>query len=186
MDIKHKGGLKREVFEMALSEALKGRLYILEQMKKVLDKPRSELSALVPRFVTLMVPKDKIGAIIGSGGKTIREIIERTTTTIDIEDSGLVKIFGQPGPKLDEAVNWVKLLSGQVEKGSRYEGKIRRIADFGLIVEIVPGLDGLVHVSTIPRRDQEKILHEAKLDDVVNVEIIDYDPETGRIRLKLV
>lgn len=186
MDIKHKGGLKREVFDMALAQARKGRIHILDEMRKVLSSPRPELSDLVPRVVSFKVPKDKIGAIIGTGGKTIREIIERTTTTIDIEDDGLVKIFGQPGPKLDQAVNWVKLLGGQVEKGSRYEGKIRRIADFGLIVEIVPGLDGLVHISTIPRAVQEKTLHEARLDDVVNVEIVDYDPETGRIRLKLV
>jgi polyribonucleotide nucleotidyltransferase len=186
MDIKHKGGLKREVFEMALAQARKGRIHILAEMRKVLNSPRPQLSELVPRVVSFKVPKDKIGAIIGTGGKTIREIIERTTTTIDIEDDGLVKIFGQPGPKLDQAVNWVKLLGGQVEKGSRYEGKIRRIADFGLIVEIVPGLDGLVHISTIPRAVQEKTLHEARLDDVVNVEIVDYDPETGRIRLKLV
>ncbi len=186
MDIKHKGGLKREVFEMALEKARKARLHILQEMQKVMTAPRAELSPLVPRVVMVKVPKEKIGAIIGTGGKVIREITEKTATTIDIEDTGLVKIFGQPGPKLDQAVNWVKLLGGDVERGTQYLGTVRRIADFGLIVELVPGLDGLVHVSTIPRQDQEKLLRSTKLDDKVMVEITDYDPESGRIRLKLV
>lgn len=186
MDIKYRGGLKREVFEMALQQAKKGRLHILEKMKIALSAPRKELSELVPRVVSVKVPKEKIGAIIGTGGKVIREITEKTATTIDIEDTGLIKIFGQPGPKLDAAVAWVKLLGGDVEKGARYEGKVRRIADFGLIVELVPGVDGLVHISTIPRKDQETIMRNTQLNDTVNVEIIDHDPETGRIRLKLV
>jgi len=186
MDIKYKGGFARDVFEAALSAAKKGRLHILGEMQKVMTEPRASLSELVPRVVTLKVPKDKIGAIIGSGGKVIREIIEKTGTTIDIEDDGLVKIFGQPGPQLDDAVDWVKLLGGNIELGARYQGKIRRIADFGFIVEIVPGVDGMVHISTIPRAQQEKMLRESKLDDTVVIEIVDYDPETGRIRLKFV
>ncbi len=186
MDIKYKGGLKREIFEMALEKARKGRLYILDEMKKVLDQPRPQLSAFVPRVVTLKVPKEKIGAIIGTGGKVIREIIEKTSTTIDIEDSGLVKVFGQPGPLLDQAIDWIKLLAGNIERGARYQGKIRRIADFGFIVELVPGVDGLVHISTIPRKDQEAVMKQYKLDDSVVVEITDYDQETGRVRLKLV
>lgn len=186
MDVKYRGGLKREVFELALEAAKKGRLHILDKMKTVLSAPRKELSDLVPRFVTVKVPKEKIGAIIGTGGKVIREITEKTSTTIDIEDTGLIKIFGQPGPTLDAAVAWVKLLGGNVERGARYEGKVRRIADFGLIVELVPGVDGLVHISTIPRKDQESIMRNTQLNDTVNVEIIDHDPETGRIRLKFV
>ena len=186
MDIKYRGGLTREVFEMVLSDARKARLFILGEMQKVMTASRSSLSDLVPRVVTVEVDRDKIGAIIGTGGKVIREITETTSTTIDIEDSGLINIFGQPGPKLDQAVAWVKLLGGKIERGARYEGKVRRIADFGLIVELVPGLDGLVHVSTIPRRDQEKIMRTTQLDDTALVEIIDYDRETGRVRLKLV
>lgn len=186
MDIKYKGGLKRELFVAALEKAKKGRLHILSEMKKVMDKPRAQLSPLVPRFVTLKVNKDKIGAIIGTGGKVIREIIEKTGTTIDIEDSGMVKIFGQPGEKLDFAVNWVKLLGGLIEIGSEYKGKIVRIADFGLIVELIPGVDGMVHISTIPKQDQEKVMRSKKLNEIVLVKIVDYDQETGRIRLKLV
>jgi polyribonucleotide nucleotidyltransferase len=186
MDIKYKGGLKREVFETALEKARIGRLFILDEMKKVLAEPRPQLSEFVPRVVTLKVPKDKIGAIIGTGGKVIREIIEKTSTAIDIEDSGLVKVFGQPGPLLDQAIDWIKLLAGNIERGARYQGKIRRIADFGFIVELVPGVDGLVHISTIPRKDQEAAMKKYQLDDVVVVEITDYDQETGRVRLKLV
>lgn len=186
MDIKYKGGLKREVFETALEKARVGRLHILDEMKKVLAEPRPQLSEFVPRVVTIKVPKDRIGAIIGTGGKVIREIIEKTSTAIDIEDSGLVKVFGQPGPLLDQAIDWIKLLAGNIERGARYEGKIRRIADFGFIVELVPGVDGLVHISTIPRKDQEAAMQKYQLDDVVVVEITDYDQETGRVRLKLV
>lgn len=186
MDIKHKEGLKREVFAMALEKARLGRLHILKEMEKALAAPRANLSDLVPRVVTVKVPKEKIGAVIGTGGKVIREITETTSTTIDIEDTGSIKIFGQPGPKLDQAVAWVKLLGGDVERGARYEGKVRRIADFGFIVELVPGVDGLVHVSTIPRQDQDRVLNALRPNDTAKVEVIDHDPETGRIRLKLV
>lgn len=186
MDIKYKGGLSREVLALALDKARKGRLHILDEMQKVMHVPRAELSALVPRVVTVKVPTDKIGAIIGKGGSVIKDIIEKTATTIDIEDSGLVKVFGQPGPLLDQAVNWVKLLGGQVELGSRYNGAIKRIADFGLLVEIAPGIDGLVHISMIPRRDQQAIMTNSKAGDKIAVEIVDYDETTGRIRLKLI
>src|SRR5207253_7531378 len=109
------------------------------------------LSDLVPKVITISINTDKIGAIIGSGGKTIREITETTKTSIDIEEDGLVKIFGGPEASIDLAVRWVKTLAGQIDKGSIWEGKVRRIADFGIFVELVPGFDGLVHVSNIPR-----------------------------------
>ena len=186
MDVKYKGGLAREVFEQAMAQAKQGRLHILGEMQKVMTEPNKELSPLVPRVVTVQIDTDKIGAIIGGGGKTIREITETTNTSIDIEESGLVKIFGGPEADLPKAINWVKTLAGQIERGAVYTGKIRRLADFGLFVELVPGLDGLVHVSMIPREKQRTFLQEFKVDDIVKVEVVEYDDATGRVRLKLI
>jgi polyribonucleotide nucleotidyltransferase len=186
MDIKYKGGFSRQVFERALEQAKKGRLHILGEMKKVMTKPNEKLSDLVPKFVTLKVDTDKIGAIIGTGGKTIREIIDKTGTTIDIEDDGLVKIFGQTGPNIDMAIAWVKTLAGQIKPGMIYEGKIRKIAEFGLFVELVPGKDGLVHVSNLPQKNQRSFAQDFKVDDVVKVQVLEYDDATGRVRLKLI
>lgn len=184
MDIKHKGGLDRSVFEAALAQAKRGRAHILAEMRKVMTAPNPDLSELVPRFVSFRVPTDKIGAIIGTGGKVIRDIIEKTGTTIDIEDDGLVKIFGHPGPKMDQAVSWVKILGGTVERGV-YPGIIKRYADFGIFVEIAPGQDGLVHVSNIPKERQGSIMQDLPVGSAVTVEVIDYDEVSGRIRLKL-
>jgi polyribonucleotide nucleotidyltransferase len=186
MDIKYKGGLSRDIFESALAQAKKGRLHILGEMRKCMSMPNPELSALVPKLVTVKVPQDKIGAIIGTGGKVIREIIAKTKTSIDIDETGLVKIFGGPDADLQMAINWVKTLGGQIEAGTIYHGKIRRLADFGLFVELVPGLDGLVHVSNIPRDKQRTFLRDYKVDDMVTVEVLEYDEATGRVRLRLI
>ena len=186
MDIKHKGGLDRNVFESALSQANRGRAVILAEMRKVMTKPNEKLSELVPQIVSFKVAQDKIGAIIGTGGKVIREIIAKTGTQIDIEDDGTVKVFGHPGPKLDQAVNWVKTLGGLIQIGTRYAGKVRRLAEFGVFVEIVPGLDGLVHISLIPRDKQRELDKYYPMDSEQQVEVLDYDESTGRIRLKFV
>jgi len=186
MDIKYKGGLPRSVFEAALAQAKVGRAHILGEMRKVMTAPNTTLSELVPQVITFKILTDKIGAVIGTGGKTIRSIIEETGVMIDIESDGLVKIFGQPGPKLDVAVNWVKVLAGQIDKGSKYFGRIRRIAEFGLFVELVPGVDGLLHISMIPKKSQARLNQDFKLDDRVMVEVVDYDETNGRIRLKMI
>jgi len=187
MDIKHKGGFPKEVFEAALEQAKKGRLYILDQMRKVMSKPKVELSDLVPKVITVKVPSDKVGAIIGTGGKVIRGIIEATGTNIDIDgDDGVVRIYGGPDADIDKAISWVKVLGGQIDAGSRYLGPIKRIAEFGLFVELVPGQDGLVHVSNIPRDKQRTFMREYKTDQIVEVEVVSYEPETGRVRLRLI
>lgn len=186
MDIKYKGGFERDVFESALAQAKKGRLHILGEMRKVMSAPAPELSPLVPKLVTVKVNPEKIGAIIGTGGKVIKEIIAKTNTSIDIDETGLVKIFGAPGANIEMAVNWVKTLGGQIEPGAIYHGKIRRLADFGIFVELVPGLDGLVHVSNIPRDKQRTFLRDYKVDDMVTVEVLEYDESTGRVRLRLI
>lgn len=186
MDIKYKGGLPREVFDQALGQALRGRMHILGEMRKVMSQPNQKLSDLVPQIVTVRIARDKIGAVIGSGGKVIREIIEQTGTSIDIEDDGLVKIFGHPGPLLDKAVGLVKVLAGQIEVGARYAGIVRRIAEFGIFVELAPGQDGLVHVSTVPRNMQDAFMKKYKEGASVLVDVLDYDKSSGRIRLKIV
>jgi polyribonucleotide nucleotidyltransferase len=185
MDVKHKGGLPRDVFEQALEQARVGRLHILGEMRKVMTAPNAELSPLVPKVVTLNIIPDKIGAIIGSGGKTIREITETTGTSIDIEPDGLVKIYGGPEAQIDLAIRWVKTLAGQIEKGAVFNGKVRRIVDFGIFVELVPGLDGLAHVSNLPRDIQRNFMQTIKVDDEVKVEVLDHDTVTGRTSLKL-
>lgn len=186
MDIKYKGGFPREIFEAALAQAKQGRLHILGEMKKVMSQPNKELSDLVPKLTMFKVNTDKIGAIIGTGGKVIREITEKTKTTIDIEPDGLVKIFGGPEANIPLAVHWAKTLGGQIEAGMRYEGPIRKVAEFGLFVELVPGVDGLVHVSNIPREKQRNFAQEYKTGDVVKVEVLEYDETTGRVRLRLI
>ncbi len=186
MDIKYKGGLARQIFEKALEQARLGRIYILGKMREVMSKPNPNLSELVPRVTTFKINPEKIGAVIGSGGKTIREIIAETGTSIDIEPDGLVKIFGGVDAKTDLAIRWVKTLVGQIPKGDIYEGKIKRIADFGLFVELVPGMQGLAHVSNLPRDKQRNFGQIYKTNDIVKVEVLDYDEVTGRISLKII
>jgi polyribonucleotide nucleotidyltransferase len=185
MDVKYKGGLGRYVFEQALEQARVGRLHILHEMHKVMTKPNAELSALVPKVTTVTINPERIGAIIGSGGKTIREITETTNTSIDIEENGLVKIFGGPEAQTDLAVKWVKTLAGQIDKGALFNGKVRRIAEFGMFIELVPGFDGLVHVSNIPRDLQRTFAQHFKVNDEVKVEVLGHDESTGRTSLKL-
>jgi polyribonucleotide nucleotidyltransferase len=186
MDIKHKGGLHRSIFEGALSQAKDGRLSILSVMEKVMSKPNPELSPLVPKVITISIAPDKIGAIIGSGGKTIREIIDVTKTAIDIEDSGLVKIFGGPETDLARAITWIKVLAGKIDIGSIFQGEVKRIAEFGIFVELVPGYDGLLHISNIPKDQQKNLSKLYKIGDKIIVEILDHDESTSRTSLKLV
>lgn len=185
MDIKYKGGLARQVFEKALEQARAGRIYILGKMREVMSAPNPELSRLVPRVTTFKINQEKIGAVIGTGGKTIREIIAVTGTSIDIEEDGLVKIYGGPEAKTDLAIRWVKTLTGQINVGEIYEGTIKRVAEFGLFVELVPGLQGLVHISQIPRDKQRNIGTLYPVGDKVRVEVLDYDDSNGRVSLRI-
>ncbi|MCB9492946.1 MAG: polyribonucleotide nucleotidyltransferase [Epsilonproteobacteria bacterium] len=183
LDIKDKVGLPREVLVKSLEQARAARLHILEKMSAVMDAPRKEVSPLAPRVFSFKIPQDKIGAIIGPGGKNIKEIIAQTDTQIDIEDDGLVKIYSKDGESLKKAERWVRILAGDIEVGSTFEGIIRRFADFGLFVELVAGKEGLVHVSSIARDKQRTIDQEYKVGDPLTVKVTAYDKETGRIRL---
>jgi len=184
MDIKHKGGITKEVFERALAQAKEGRLSILNTMGKVMNKPNEKLSDLVPKVVTLQISPDKIGAVIGSGGKTIREIIDATKTSIDIEDDGVVKIFGGPDADIPRAQLWVQVLAGKINKGSVFHGEVKRIAEFGLFVELVPGYDGLLHVSNIPKEIQKNLSKHFSVGQKITVEVLDHDETTSRTSLK--
>ncbi len=144
------------------------------------------MSNLNSDFVIIKVNPKKIGAIIGSRGKVIREIIDVTGTKVDIEDDGTVKVSGTPGPEMDQAIKWIKTLAGQIEVGSVYTGKIKRVVDFGLFVELVPGFDGLLHISGVPREKQDKLNASYSINDVVTVKVLEYNQDTSRVRLELV
>lgn len=182
MDIKYKGGLPRKVFEEALAQAKDARLHILGEMSKVMARPNAELSPLVPRMITVQIDPNKAGAVIGSGGKIIKEIIEKTGTTIDIEGSE-VNIFGAPGSDIELAIAWVKILADQVDIGMVVDGYIARTSDFGLFVDIAPGKAGLLHISKIPKDKQRDMDRYYQIDDMIKVRIVDSDPESGKIRL---
>ena len=186
MDIKYKGGLPRKVFESALEQARLGRLHILGEMEKVMSKPNAELSELVPKVVTMKIATDKIGAVIGSGGKTIREIIEATKTSIDIDPDGTVKIFGEPDALIEKAISWIKTLTGQIEIGQKFSGIVRRVVEFGIFIELVPGQDGLLHVSNIPSSLKNDLAKKFKNGDQIEVAVSAYDEATGKIGLKMI
>lgn len=183
LDIKDKVGLPREVFIKALEQAKQGRLHIMKEMQKVISEPRKQLSDNAPRVLYFKVPTDKIGAIIGPAGKVIKEIIAKTATQIDISDDGGVRIYSKENKQAAEAEAWVKILAGDIEVGSKFNGIIRRIADFGVFVELVAGKEGLVHVSTISREKQKNFEDNYKIGDTLAVKVTAYDRETDRIRL---
>ncbi|HEY6930839.1 MAG TPA: polyribonucleotide nucleotidyltransferase, partial [Thermoanaerobaculia bacterium] len=148
MDIKIKG-LRREIVEKALEQALAGRLHILERMSAVLEKPRPNISRFAPRIFTMQIPRDRIRDVIGSGGKTIRSIIEATGCKIDVEDSGKVSIASADEAAAMKAISIIEGLTQEPEIGKVYKGKVRRVEAYGAFVEILPGQDGLVHISEL-------------------------------------
>jgi len=183
MDIKDKAGLTKDMLNSALEQARIARLHILDEMKKVLGAPRKELSALAPRLHSLKIPQEKIGAIIGPAGRTIKEIISQTNAEIDIEDDGTVMIYAKDSNALKKATAWINVLAGEIEVGSVFPGVVRRITDFGIFVELVPGKDGLVHISNIAREKQRIIEKICKLGEPLEVKVVNYDKETGRVGL---
>lgn len=184
MDIKYKGGLPRSVFGKALAQAKQARLHILGEMSKVMSEPSKEMSPLVPRFYSVSIDPNKVGGVIGSGGKIIKEIIEKTGTTIDIEGSD-VNIYGKNKEGIDLAILWVKILADQVEQGMILDGEIARIAEFGLFVDIAPGKAGLVHISKIARDKQNEMDKHYPMGSKIKVVVLDYEKESGKIRLGL-
>ena len=181
MDIKTTG-VSRDIMAQALEQARQGRLHILGEMDAILKGPRSEMSAHAPRITTLKVHRDKVRDIIGAGGKTIRGIIEQTGVSINVEDDGTVVIAGSDEASSNEAIRIVEELTQEAEVGRIYQGKVRKIMDFGAFVEIFPGTDGLLHISQISDRRVNKVTDELQEGDQVLVKVLDVD-QNGRIKL---
>jgi len=181
MDIKITG-LDRDLMKTALQQAKDGRLHILGEMDKALSTPREEINKHAPRIVTLTVPKDKIRDVIGPGGKVIREIIDQTGVSIDINDEGLVSIASADAEAASKAVEFVENLTQEVEVGKIYLGKVKKIVDFGAFVEIFPGTDGLVHISQICDRRIKNVSDEIQEGDEIKVKVIDVDQQ-GKVKL---
>jgi len=181
MDIKIQG-LTREVLQRALKQARDGRLYILDKMAQTIAAPNKEMSKYAPRIYRLHVKPDRVRDIIGPGGKMIRAIIEQTGVAIDIEDDGTVNIASPDGPSAQKAIDIVKGLTAEPEVGSFYMGTVRRIVEFGCFVEILPGTDGLVHISELSNDRVHNVADIVKEGDEVLVKVIGID-RTGKIRL---
>jgi polyribonucleotide nucleotidyltransferase len=181
MDIKIKG-LKREIVEQALAQAHQGRLHILGKMSEALEKPRPNISRYAPRIFTMQIPRDRIRDVIGSGGKTIRGIIEATGCKIDVEDSGKVSIASSDEAAALKAIEIIESLTQEPEIGKVYRGKVRRVEAYGAFVEILPGQDGLVHISELAPYRVRQTTDVVKEGDEVTVKIIAVDP-TGKIKL---
>lgn len=181
MDIKI-AGLDRDLMKTALQQAKEGRLHILGEMNKVLSTHRDEINQHAPRIVTLTVPKDKIRDVIGPGGKVIREIIDKTGVSIDINDDGLVSIASADAEAAAKAVEFVENLTQEVEVGRIYLGKVKKVVDFGAFVEIFPGTDGLVHISQICDRRIKNVSDEIQEGDEIKVKVIDVDQQ-GKVKL---
>ncbi|MGD8795890.1 MAG: polyribonucleotide nucleotidyltransferase, partial [Thiohalophilus sp.] len=183
MDIKI-DGITREIMEVALDQAKEGRLHILGKMNAVIDKPREELSSYAPRFITIKINPDKIRDVIGKGGATIRSITEETGCSIDISDDGMVKIASNDQAAAEEARRQVEQITADVEVGKIYEGKVAKLMDFGAFVTILPGKDGLVHVSQICEERVENVSDKLKEGEMVKVKVLEIDKQ-GRIRLSM-
>jgi polyribonucleotide nucleotidyltransferase len=181
MDIKV-SGITTEVMRAALEQARRGRLHILEKMQAVLAQPRADISAFAPRIVTIRIPVDKIRDVIGPGGKMIRSIIERTGVKIDVEDDGRVNVASNDGESAKKAISIIEELTATPELNKTYMGRVERITDFGAFVEIMPGVDGLLHVSEIAHYRVKDVRDELKEGDRVLVKVINIDP-SGKVRL---
>jgi polyribonucleotide nucleotidyltransferase len=181
MDIKI-SGITPEILAQALEQARQGRLYILDRMSEALPAPRPDISTYAPRILTIKVPVDKIRDIIGPGGKMIRSIVERTGCKIDVEDDGRVSIASVDEAAAKKAVAIIEELTATAELNKTYLGKVVRVAEFGAFVEILPGTDGLLHVSEMAHHRVKDPRSEVKEGDQVLVKVINIDP-SGKIRL---
>jgi polyribonucleotide nucleotidyltransferase len=181
MDIKV-AGITTEILTAALDQARRGRLHILGEMEKALATPRAGISRYAPRIVTIRIPVDKIRDVIGPGGKMIRSIIDKTGVKIDVEDDGRVNVASNDEESAKKAIGMIEELTATPELNKTYLGKVQRITDFGAFVEILPGLDGLLHVSEIALHRVKDVRDELKEGDQLLVKVINVDP-SGKVRL---
>ncbi len=183
MDIKIEG-ITREIMQVALEHARNARLHILGEMAKVITQARPEMSEWAPTIITIKIDPEKIREVIGKGGAVIRAITEETGTNIDIENDGTVKIASVNGAAGREAQRRIELITSEVEVGTIYEGKVVRLMDFGAFVQILPGKDGLVHISQISDERVERVSDKLNEGDVVRVKVLEVDRQ-GRVRLSM-
>jgi len=183
MDIKIEG-ITEEIMEAALAQAHEARIHILGEMNKVISESRSELSANAPAMVTMNVHPDKIRDIIGKGGATIRSIVEETGAEVDINDDGSVRIYAEDASAKDAAVARIQEITAEAEVGQIYKGTVARIVDFGAFVTILPGKDGLLHISQIAEDRVENVSDYLSEGQVIEVVVLDVD-QRGRIKLSI-
>jgi polyribonucleotide nucleotidyltransferase len=183
MDIKIEG-ITAEIMQVALAQAKTARLHILGEMAKVLDKPRTVMSKWAPSIVTIKIHPDKIREVIGKGGAVIQGITKDTGTSIDIADDGTIKVSGVGREGIDAAIARIETITRDVEVGAIYEGKVMKVADFGAFVNLIPGKDGLVHISMLADRRVEKVTDIVKEGDIVKVKVLEVD-KAGKVRLSM-
>ncbi len=183
MDIKIQG-ITREIMDQALEQAQVARLHILDEMNKVIEQSREEVSDFAPRYVTMKINPDKIREVIGKGGETIRSITEQTGAQVDIDDTGAIKISAVDGLAANAAKKIIEDITAEAEVGTVYEGTVAKIMEFGAFVTILPGKDGLVHISQISDERVEKVSDHLKEGDKVNVKLLEIDRQ-GRMRLSM-
>jgi polyribonucleotide nucleotidyltransferase len=183
MDIKIQG-ITQEIMKKALDQAKTARLHILDEMAKVIAEPRKEMSEWAPTIITFKIDPEKIRDVIGKGGAVIRAMTEETGATIDIENDGTVRIASVDGASGKEARRRIELITADVEVGRVYEGRVARLMDFGAFVTILPGKDGLVHISQISNERVEKVSDKLSEGDIVQVKVLEVDRQ-GRVRLSM-
>ena len=183
MDIKI-AGITEEIMKVALGQAKDGRMHILGEMSKAIDTSRSELGEFAPRIETMQIPKDKIREVIGTGGKVIREIVEKTGAKINIDDEGLIKIASSDKAQIDAAYKWIHSIVAEPEVGEIYKGKVVKTMDFGAFVNFFGARDGLVHVSQLSQQRTEKVTDVVKEGDEVYVKLLGFD-DRGKVRLSM-
>jgi polyribonucleotide nucleotidyltransferase len=183
MDIKITG-ITEEIMQVALNQAKDGRLHILGEMGKAITSARAELGEHAPRIETIKIPTDKIREVIGSGGKVIREIVEKTGAKIDIQDDGTIKVASADGESIKAALKWIKSIVAEPEVGEIYEGKVVKIMDFGAFVNFFGPRDGLVHISELAAKRVAKVNDVVKEGDTVKVKLIGVD-DRGKVRLSM-
>jgi polyribonucleotide nucleotidyltransferase len=185
MDIKV-DGLPYEVLEQALEQARQGRLHIMDEMMKTISEPRAEYKPHVPRIVQITIPNNFIGAVIGTGGKVIQEIQKKTGTTITITEEGefgIIDIFGENKEGMDAALATIKAITTVPEVGEVYTGKVVSILEFGAFVEILPGKEGLLHISELDWKKVDKVEDVVKVGEEVTVKLLEVDERSGKLRL---
>jgi polyribonucleotide nucleotidyltransferase len=183
MDIKI-AGITEEIMRVALGQARDGRLHILVEMAKALASARAELGEHAPRIEVFSIPTDKIREVIGTGGKVIREIVEKTGAKVDISDDGTVKVASASGESIKAAINWIKSIASDPEVGQIYDGTVVKVMDFGAFVNFFGSRDGLVHISQLAPRRVQKTTDVVKEGDKVKVKLLGFD-ERGKVRLSM-